>query len=109
MQYCRPGLYEYELEAEMTHDFLRKGARAHAYTPIIGGGANGCILHYITNNQRIKDNDLVLIDAGCEYQSYASDVTRTFPANGLYSGEQRAIYESCLRPRKRALKPSNQG
>ncbi len=108
IQACRPGMYEYELEAEMTHDFLRKGARAHAYTPIIGSGANSCILHYITNNQKIKDGDLVLIDAGCEYRCYASDITRTFPANGSFTGEQRAIYEIVLAAQEagiEAIKP----
>lgn len=96
IKFCRPGLYEYQLEAEITHEFQRQGARHHAYTPIVGGGANACILHYINNNQMIKDGDLVLVDAGCEYQYYASDITRTFPANGKFSGEQRAIYDIVL-------------
>ncbi len=96
MQFCKPGLNEFQLEAELTHEFQRQGARNHAYTPIIGSGANSCILHYINNDQPIKSGDLVLIDAGAEYQYYASDVTRTFPANGRFTEEQRAIYEIVL-------------
>ncbi len=96
MQFCKPGMNEFQLEAELTHEFQRQGARAHAYTPIVGSGANGCILHYITNDQPIKKGDLILIDAGAEYHYYASDVTRTFPADGRFSAEQRAIYEIVL-------------
>ncbi len=96
MQFCKPGMNEYQLEAEITHEFQRQGARNHAYTPIIGSGANTCILHYISNDQNIKKGDLVLIDAGAEYHYYASDVTRTFPANGRFTPEQRAIYEIVL-------------
>ncbi len=93
---CRPGMYEYELEAELMYEFVRHGARFPAYGSIIGTGANACVLHYVTNNQRIQDGELVLIDAGAEYQNYAADITRTFPANGHFSGEQRAIYELVL-------------
>ncbi|MEO8402090.1 MAG: Xaa-Pro aminopeptidase [Gammaproteobacteria bacterium] len=96
MQFCKPGMNEFQLEAEITHEFQRQGARNHAYTPIVGSGASTCILHYIDNNQKIKNGDLVLVDAGCEYQNYASDVTRTFPANGRFSAEQRAIYDIVL-------------
>ncbi len=109
MQACRPGMYEYELEAELTYAFLKEGARAHAYTPIVGSGANSCILHYVTNQQKIKSGDMVLIDAGAEYQCYASDVTRTFPANGGFSAEQRAIYEIVLAAQLAGIKAVRPG
>jgi Xaa-Pro aminopeptidase len=96
MKFCKPGVNEFQLEAEITHEFQRNSARFCAYTPIIGSGANTCILHYNQNNQTIKNGDMVLIDAGCEYQYYASDITRTFPANGKFSAEQKAIYEIVL-------------
>src|SRR5205085_7775445 len=96
MQYCKPGLYEYELEAEIMHEFYKHGVRSPAYASIVGAGRNSCILHYINNQQKISDGDLVLIDAGAEYKNYAADITRTFPANGKFSGEQRAIYELVL-------------
>lgn len=96
MQNCRVGMNEYELEAEIIYQFQRQGARFPAYTSIVGSGANSCILHYNANNQIIRDGSLVLIDAGAEYQYYASDITRTFPANGKFSKEQRAVYEIVL-------------
>ncbi len=96
MRYCRPGMHEYQLEAEILHEFARNGARHPAYNSIVGSGDNACILHYIENNRQIEDGDLVLIDAGCELEHYASDITRTFPASGRFSDEQRAIYELVL-------------
>lgn len=96
MQFCRPGIYEYQLEAELQHEFARAGARHPAYSSIVGAGANGCILHYRENDAVIRDGDLVLIDAGCELEHYASDITRTFPANGKFSKEQQALYELTL-------------
>ncbi len=96
MQTLRPNQYEYELEAELVSEFIRHGAREQAYPPIVGGGANSCILHYNDNNAPLQDGDLVLIDAGCEWQNYASDVTRTLPVNGRFSREQKAIYELVL-------------
>jgi len=96
MSICRPGMNEYQLEAEMTYLFQRNGARHSAYTSIVGSGANSCVLHYNDNNRIIANNSLVLVDAGSEYRYYASDVTRTFPANGKFSAEQRAIYEIVL-------------
>jgi Xaa-Pro aminopeptidase len=93
---CKPGMYEYELEAILMYEFYRQGARATAYNSIVGSGKNTCVLHYIRNDKRIADGDLVLIDAGAEYQNYASDITRTFPANGRFSQEQAAIYEIVL-------------
>lgn len=103
MEKAKPGLNEYELEAELTYEFQRRGARYHAYNPIVGSGANTCILHYVQNDQVIQDGDLVLVDAGCEYQHYASDITRTFPANGRFTSEQRAIYELVLRAQLAAI------
>ena len=102
MRRCRPGLMEYELEAELLHEFRRYGA-APSYHPIIGGGANGCILHYRDNDTRLRDGDLVLIDAGCEHDYYASDITRTFPVNGRFSREQRAIYDVVLSAQRAAI------
>ncbi|MBK9131837.1 MAG: Xaa-Pro aminopeptidase [Gammaproteobacteria bacterium] len=96
MRTCRPGLLEYQLEAELSHEFIHRGARSHAYPPIIGGGGNACILHYIDNDAVLADGDLVLIDAGAEYQGYAADITRTFPVNGRFSPAQRAVYEVVL-------------
>ena len=96
MAACRPGRYEYELEAELQYSWSRAGARYPAYPPIVAGGANGCILHYTENGERLRDGDLVLIDAGCELQGYAADVTRTFPVNGAFSPAQRALYAIVL-------------
>jgi Xaa-Pro aminopeptidase len=109
MQFCRPGMNEFQLEAEITYEFQRHGARHHAYTPIVGSGENACILHYISNNQPIKNGSLVLIDAGAEYQYYASDVTRTFPANGRFTAEQRAIYEVVLAAQLAGVKATRPG
>lgn len=97
MQVCRPGMREYELEAELLHEFTRNGSRAPAYGSIVAAGANACILHYRVNDAEIQDGDLVLIDAGCEFDHYASDITRTFPANGQFNEEQKAIYELVLK------------
>lgn len=96
MRSCQPGLYEYQLEAELLYEFYREGSRALAYSNIVAGGANSCILHYTRNLAQLKSGDLVLIDAGCEYQNYASDITRTFPVNGRFNSEQRAIYQIVL-------------
>jgi len=107
---CEPGLMEYQLEAEFLHEFTRRGSRSVAYTSIVGGGANGCILHYIENNAELKDGDLVLIDAGAEYQYYAADITRTFPVNGKFSEPQRALYDLVLKSQMaaiRTVKPGN--
>jgi Xaa-Pro aminopeptidase len=92
MQACRPGLTEYALEAEFLHEFRRHGADC-SYPPIVAAGANACVLHYRANDADLVDGDLVLIDAGCEYEMYASDVTRTFPVNGRFSAPQRELYE----------------
>lgn len=97
MQACRPGMREYELEAEIHYVFTKNGSRAPAYNHIIGTGANSCILHYNANDAVIAEGDLVLIDAGAEYASYAADITRTFPANGRFTPSQRAVYEAVLK------------
>jgi Xaa-Pro aminopeptidase len=95
MQVCRPGMMEYELEAEYLHEFRRAGGEP-AYPSIVGGGENACVLHYTENNAELNGGDLVLIDAGVEHQCYASDITRCFPVNGRFSKAQRAIYELVL-------------
>jgi len=103
MKKCRPGMFEYQLEGEIQHEFIQNGARFPAYNTIVGSGANGCILHYTENESKLSDGDLVLIDAGCEYQGYAADITRTFPINGKFSPEQRAIYNIVLASMNTAL------
>jgi Xaa-Pro aminopeptidase len=102
MQVCRPGMNEAELEAEFLHEFRRHGGTT-AYNPIVGGGENGCILHYVENNRPLNDNELVLIDAACELDCYASDITRTFPINGCFSAEQRAVYDVVLKAQLAAI------
>lgn len=96
MQTVQPGMYEYQLEAELQYTFMRHGSRAPAYASIVAAGRNACILHYTENTSQIRDGDLILIDAGCELDCYASDITRTFPASGRFSPEQRAIYDIVL-------------
>ncbi len=96
MQSVQPGINEYQLEAELDYEFRKSGARFNAYSSIVAGGANACILHYINNDQKLRDGDLVLIDAGCEINCYASDITRTFPVNGRFSAEQKALYQIVL-------------
>jgi len=109
MRACKPGKYEYELEAELSYEFQRHGARYPAYTPIVGAGKNSCVLHYVDNNQKIQNDDVVLIDAGAEYEYYAADVTRTLPANGKFSDEQRAIYNIVLEAQLAAIKTVRPG
>jgi Xaa-Pro aminopeptidase len=94
---------EYELEAELSYEFRRRGADGHAYTPIVAGGANACILHYVENSRLLAGHSLVLIDAGCEVSGYASDITRTFPVNGRFSPEQREVYEIVLAAQQAAI------
>ncbi|MBI1943959.1 MAG: Xaa-Pro aminopeptidase [Betaproteobacteria bacterium] len=103
MQAARPGRYEYELEAELLHEFRRSGAQFPAYSPIVAGGANACVLHYVANDALLRDGDLVLIDAGCELGGYAADITRTHPVNGRFSGAQREVYELVLAAQAAAL------
>jgi Xaa-Pro aminopeptidase len=96
MRECKPGLCEYEVEALLEHEFKHSGSTGAAYTNIVAGGANACILHYVENSELLRDGELLLIDAGAEWEYYASDVTRTFPVNGRFSPEQRALYEVVL-------------
>lgn len=109
MRFAAPDRFEYEIEAEILHEFRRNGAQAPAYTSIVATGANACVLHYIENNAQVKDGDLILIDAGCELDSYASDITRTFPANGRFSSEQKTLYELVLAAQEAALAHAHPG
>ena len=102
MRACKAGLMEYEIEAEFLHEFRRQNAQP-SYHPIVGGGENACILHYTENAARLKEGDLLLIDAGCEFDYYASDITRTFPVSGRFSPAQRAIYDVVLQAQQAAI------
>jgi Xaa-Pro aminopeptidase len=108
MQICKPGMHEFEIEAELLHEFRRAGM-VPAYPSIVGGGANGCVLHYTENSGRLDDGDLLLIDAGAEYDCYASDVTRTFPVNGRFSASQKALYEVVLAAQAAAIRQVRAG
>jgi len=103
MQQTRPGMRENEIEAELLHEFRRRGAQAPAYNPIVAAGANACVLHYVQNDAVMRDGDLLLIDAGCEVDGYASDITRTFPVNGRFGAAQREIYELVLEAQRAAI------
>jgi len=110
MQMCKPGLREYQLEAELLHEFRNSGAQSVAYNSIVAGGANSCILHYRAGSTELRSGDLCLIDAGCELDGYASDITRTFPVNGKFTGPQRALYDITLAAQEAAIamtKPGN--
>jgi len=100
----KPGYMEYEVEADITHEFIRNRATGHAYTPIIAGGPNACVLHYIDNNQELKDGDVVLMDFGAEYANYAADLTRCVPVNGKFTKRQRDVYNAVLRVMRAATK-----
>ena len=108
MRYTQPGRYEYEIAAEIMHEYGRHHATT-AYEPICGGGANSCILHYRENESRLDDGDLLLVDAGCEYQYYASDITRTWPVNGHFSPAQRAVYDIVLEAQQAAIAATRPG
>jgi Xaa-Pro aminopeptidase len=103
MRASRAGMFEYEIEAELLHEFRRNGAQFPAYTPIVAAGANACVLHYNVNNAQSRDGDLILIDAGCELDSYAADITRTYPVNGRFSEPQKILYELVLAAQAAAL------
>jgi len=110
MRLAAPGRNEYEIEAELLHEFRRQGAQAPAYTPIVASGANACVLHYVQNDATMRDGDLLLIDAGCELDGYAADITRTFPVSGRFSAPQQAVYELVLAAQAAAIaqvKPGN--
>jgi Xaa-Pro aminopeptidase len=100
---ARPGRHEYEVEAELLYEFRRHGAQFPAYWPIVAGGANACVLHYVQNDAPLRDGTLLLIDAGCELHGYAADITRTFPVSGRFSGAQRAVYEIVLAAQRAAM------
>ncbi len=102
--FIKPGVIEYEIEAEITHEFIRNGSRGHAYTPIIASGYNACVLHYITNDQPCRDGDVILMDFGCEYGGYASDLSRSIPVNGRFTKRQREVYDAVLRVKNEATK-----
>jgi len=111
MRFVRPGLREFEVEAEILHEFLRHGAQAPAYSSIVASGANACVLHYVANRAVLQNEDLLLIDAGCELDGYAADITRTFPVNGRFIGARKDIYELVLASQARAIEavhPGNQ-
>jgi Xaa-Pro aminopeptidase len=109
MRATRPGRNECEIEAELLHEFRLGGSEYPAYTSIVAGGANACVLHYISNNAPLKDGDLLLIDAGCELRSYASDITRTVPVNGRFSGPQRDLYQLVLAAQDAAVAATRPG
>ncbi len=109
MQYCKPGKREYELEAEFIYEGYRQGCRSLAYPCIVGGGANACILHYTANKATLQDKELVLVDAGVEYEYYASDITRTFPVNGKFTEPQRLLYELVLKAQVTAIQAIKPG
>jgi len=108
-QACQPGMMEYQLEAELVHEFMRQGARSPAYPPIVGSGANSCILHYIENAEEMRDGDVLLIDAGAEYEGYASDISRTLPVNGKFNEAQKAIYNIVLKAQLAAIEQVQPG
>jgi len=110
MQHCRPGIYEYQLEARFEYACTTQGTREQAYPSIVGGGNNACVLHYIDNQDELKDGDMLLIDAGSEYGYYASDITRTYPVNGKFNEAQAALYQIVLDAQLAAIekvKPGN--
>lgn len=104
MQFAKPAMMEYEVEAEFLHEFYRHGAQSPAYTSIVAGGVNACTLHYNANNSKLNNGELLLIDAGCELDGYASDITRTFPVNGKFSAAQKEIYELVLAAQYAAIR-----
>ena len=102
--FIKPGVWEYEIEAELAHEFLRKRSKGFAYTPIIASGKNACVLHYIENNQQCKDGDVILLDVGAEYANYSSDLTRCIPVNGRFTARQKAVYNAVLHVKNEATK-----
>jgi Xaa-Pro aminopeptidase len=109
MRFAKPGMFEYQVEAELLHEFISHGARQPAYGSIVAAGANACVLHYRENSAPLKKGDLMLIDAGCELESYAADITRTFPIAGRFSGPQKDIYELVLESQLACIKAVKPG
>ena len=104
MGFIKPSVWEYEIEAELAHEFLRKRSKGFAYTPIIASGKNACVLHYIENNQQCQDGDVILLDVGAEYANYSSDLTRCIPVNGRFTVRQKAVYNAVLHVKNEATK-----
>jgi Xaa-Pro aminopeptidase len=104
LKFIKPGVWEYEIEAELAHEFLRNRSKGFAYTPIVASGKNACVLHYIENNQQCKDGDIILLDVGAEYANYASDLTRCIPVNGRFTERQKEVYNSVLHVKTEAQK-----
>ncbi|MEN9303916.1 MAG: hypothetical protein RL264_2345 [Bacteroidota bacterium] len=104
LNFIQPGVWEYEIEAELAHEFLRNRSKGFAYTPIVASGKNACVLHYIENNQQCKDGELILLDVGAEYANYSSDLTRCIPVNGRYTARQKEVYNSVLHVKREAEK-----
>lgn len=102
--FVKPGVWEYEIEAEVIHEYIRRRANGHSFHPIVASGANSCILHYVDNNQQCKDGDILLLDSGADYANYASDMTRTIPVNGKFTARQKAVYNAVLHVMKEAKK-----
>ena len=109
MQICKPGLFEYQIEAEIVHELMNHGLRAVAYPSIVAGGQNGCVLHYTDNNARLRKDDLLLIDAGAECDHYAADITRTFPVSGRFNTEQKLLYQLVLDAQQAAIEQVKPG
>ncbi|MCO5230102.1 MAG: aminopeptidase P N-terminal domain-containing protein [Chitinophagales bacterium] len=107
LKFIKPGVAEYEIEAEITHEFIRQRATGHAYAPIIASGKNACVLHYNENNKIVQDGDLILMDFGAEYANYAADLTRTVPANGRFTHRQKEVYNACLNIQKAGIELFN--
>lgn len=104
LKFVKPGVFEYEIEAELIHEFIRNRSKGFAYTPIVASGANACVLHYIENNCECKDGEVILLDVGAEYANYASDLTRAIPVNGKFTARQKAVYNSVLHVKNEAQK-----
>jgi Xaa-Pro aminopeptidase len=104
LNFVKPGVMEYEIEAEVIHQFVKNGANGHSFQPIVASGPNSCILHYVDNGRRCEDGDLVLIDTGADYGNYASDMTRTLPVNGRFTPRQKAVYNAVLKVQREAMK-----
>lgn len=109
LDFIRPGIWEFEIEAKIYHEFLSNRSRGPAYAPIVASGANACILHYVKNNRQCRDGDLVLMDFGAEYANYASDLTRTIPVNGKFTARQKKVYNAVLRVQKAAVQMLSPG
>ena len=104
LSFIKPGVMEYEIEAELMHEFLNNRSKGFAYTPIVGSGSAACVLHYIENNKKCKDGDVILMDFGAEYANYASDLTRCVPVNGTFTKRQKEVYKAVLHVKKEATK-----